>query len=65
MGNVQNLEYGDVIRVNRGIYYHYGIYANDRTVYQYAARGENEIDGNATVHITTIENSQGEELFRS
>ena len=55
MGNEQNLEYGDVIRVNRGIYYHYGIYADNRTVYQYAARGENEINGNATVHITTLE----------
>lgn len=55
MGKDHELEYGDVIRVNRGIYYHYGIYADDRTVYQYASRDGNEIGGNATVHITTLE----------
>ena len=55
MGNNQELKYGDVIRVNRGIYYHYGIYADDRTVYQYAARSGKEIGDNATVHITTLD----------
>ena len=55
MGNEKELKYGDVIRVNRGIYYHYGIYADDRTVYQYASRMGSEIEGNATVHITTLE----------
>ena len=54
MGN--NFEYGDIIRVDRGIYYHYGVYADDRTVYQYANRQGCEIDGNATVHCTTLEN---------
>ena len=53
MGN--NLEYGDIIRVDRGIYYHYGVYADDRTVYQYANRQGNEIGGNATVHCTALE----------
>lgn len=53
MGN--NLEYGDIIRVDRGIYYHYGVYADDRTVYQYANRESNEISEKATVHCTTLE----------
>lgn len=54
MGN--NLEYGDIIRVDRGIYYHYGVYADDRSVYQYASRNKDEIGSDATVHCTTLEN---------
>lgn len=53
MGN--NIEYGDIIRVNRGIYYHYGVYADDRTIYQYAGKQGDEIGGDATIHCTTID----------
>lgn len=63
MGN--NFEYGDIIRVDRGIYYHYGVYADDRTVYQYANRNGGDIDGEATVHCTTLENfARGDKVQR-
>ena len=55
MGMDQYLRYGDVIRVNRGIYYHYGIYESDSSVYQYAADEGSEIDGSASVNITDID----------
>ena len=31
-------EYGNQIRVNRGLYYHHGIYESDDVVYQFASR---------------------------
>ena len=31
-------EYGNQIRVNRGLYYHHGIYESDNVVYQFASR---------------------------
>lgn len=63
MGN--NLEYGDIIRVDRGIYYHYGVYADDRTVYQYASSGNKEIGDDSTIHCTTIENfARGDKVQR-
>lgn len=37
--------YGDQIRVNRGAYYHHGIYQDDDCVYQFAVPGDgNELD---------------------
>lgn len=50
-------EYGDQIRVCRGLYYHHGIYAFDDMVYQFAVPGENrDIDPKlARVSTTTLE----------
>ena len=49
-------EFGDQIRVNRGLYYHHGIYRDDSCVYQFAVPGGADIDPkNARVCICTLE----------
>ena len=48
-------EFGDQIRVNRGLYYHYGIYSSDQSVFQFAAPEGVEINfENAIVHETSL-----------
>lgn len=37
MWKFKNPVYGDQIRVDRGMYYHHGIYASDDCVYQFAS----------------------------
>ena len=50
-------EYGDQIRVNRGFYYHHGIYESDDAVYHFASPMGSEISPEtAVVHKTTLEN---------
>ena len=49
-------EYGNQIRVNRGMYYHHGIYESDDIVYQFASPEGAEISPEtATVNTTTLE----------
>lgn len=51
----ENPTYGSQIRVNRGIYYHHGIYVSDDCVIQFAAKSGSEISAmNAIVHQTTL-----------
>jgi len=45
--------YSDQIRVNRGLYYHYGIYESDDVVYQFASPKGSEIS-EETATINTI-----------
>ena len=48
--------FGDQIRVNRGYYYHHGIYEDDNHVYQFAAPKGSEISmANALIISTTLE----------
>lgn len=50
-------EYGDQIRVNRGFYYHHGIYESDDAIYHFASPIGSEISPEtAVVHKTTLEN---------
>ncbi len=47
--------YSDQIRVNRGLYYHYGLYESDDVVYQFASPKGAEISSEtATVNTTTL-----------
>ena len=46
-------KYGDQIRVNRGLYYHHGIYEDDNHIYQYAAPAGSEVDPKNALIITT------------
>ena len=49
-------QYADQIRVNRGLYYHYGIYENDDTIYQFASPKGSEIsEETANINITTLD----------
>lgn len=48
-----NPSYGSQIRVNRGLYYHHGIYANDDLVYQFASPEGSEISSETAVVGTT------------
>ena len=48
---------GDQIRVNRGLYYHHGIYENDETIYQFASPQGSEVSPEtAIICTTTLEN---------
>lgn len=48
--------YGNQIRVNRGMYYHHGIYEDDNHVYQFAAPQGSEVSSeNALIIYTTLE----------
>lgn len=48
--------YGDEIRVNRGLYYHYGIYVDDKNVIQFGTSSGVEVSPeNARVIITTLD----------
>lgn len=55
MWEMKNPVYGDQIRVNRGLYYHHGIYASNDEVYQFAAPYGSEVSSeNAKVICTTL-----------
>ena len=48
--------YADQIRVNRGLYYHYGIYENDNVVYQFASpKGAEISEETATINTVSLE----------
>ena len=48
--------FGDQIRVNRGFYYHHGIYESDDAVYHFASPIGSEISPDtAVVHKTTLD----------
>ena len=56
MWKFKNPSFGDQIRVNRGIYYHHGIYASDDCVYQFAApEGVETSPENARVITASLE----------
>ena len=56
MWSIRKLNYGDQIRVNRGFYYHHGIYEDDNHVYQYAAKEGGEVSpDNALIIVTDID----------
>jgi len=46
-------KFGDQIRVNRGLYYHHGIYENDDTIYQFASPKGSEISPETAIICTT------------
>ena len=46
-------KYGDQIRVNRGLYFHHGIYEDDDHVYQYASPKGSEISSETALIIST------------
>lgn len=55
MWNIRELRYGDQIRVNRGIYYHHGIYEDDNHIYQYASKEGSEVSPeNALIIVTDL-----------
>lgn len=55
MWEFKNPEYGDQIRVCRGLYYHHGIYSSNDSVYHFAAPGENETNSvDAKIVCTTL-----------
>lgn len=55
MWEFKNPQYGDQIRVNRGLYYHHGVYANENEVYHFAAPSGSEVNPeNARVICTTL-----------
>ncbi len=55
MWEMKNPKYGDQIRVNRGFYYHHGIYENDDRVYHFASPIGSEVNPqNAKVIVTTL-----------
>ena len=45
--------YGDQIRVNRGLYFHHGIYVSDNEVIQYASPKGSEISASTALIIST------------
>ena len=48
--------FGNQIRVNRGIYYHHGIYEDDNHVYQYASpKGSEVAPDTALIICTTLD----------
>ncbi len=46
-------ERGDQIRVNRGLYYHHGIYENDDIIYQFASPVGSEVSPETAIICTT------------
>ena len=46
-------EYGSQIRVNRGLYYHHGIYESDDVIYQFASPKGSEISPDTAIICTT------------
>jgi hypothetical protein len=53
MWSFKKPEYGSQIRVNRGLYYHHGIYESDDCVYQFASPEPSEISPETAVVCTT------------
>lgn len=57
MWKYKNPKYGDHIRVDRGMYFHHGIYESDDIVYQFASPSGSEVSPDtAIIHTTTLEN---------
>ena len=55
MWNKRKPEYGDHIRVSRGLYYHHGIYKDDQNVYQFASPIGSEVSPQtAKIIITSL-----------
>jgi len=48
---------GDLLRVNRGLYYHYGVYYENNTVFQFAGEATDSIENteNVMIRISPIE----------
>ena len=46
-------ERGNQIRVNRGLYYHHGIYENDDIIYQFASPVGSEVSPETAIICTT------------
>lgn len=56
MWEMKQPNYGDQIRVNRGFYYHHGIYEDDNHVYQFASPKGSEVSPDTALIIcTTLE----------
>ena len=53
MWSFRNPSYGDQIRVNRGLYYHHGIYESDDCVYQFASPLGSEVSPETAIVCTT------------
>jgi hypothetical protein len=53
MWEMKKPTFGDQIRVNRGLYYHHGIYVNDNEVIQYASPKGSEISPATALIIST------------
>ena len=53
MWKMKKPNYGDQIRVNRGLYYHHGIYVSDNEVIQYASPKGSEISPETALIIST------------
>ena len=57
MWKYKNPKYGDHIRIDRGMYFHHGIYESDDVVYQFASPIGSEVSPDtAIIHATTLEN---------
>lgn len=55
MWELKNPQYSNQIRVNRGLYYHHGIYESDDRVYHFASEKDAEISAeNARVIVTSL-----------
>lgn len=55
MWELKNPNCGDQIRVNRGLYYHHGIYASEERVYHFASLSDTETSAeSARVICTTL-----------
>ena len=53
MWTKRDLKFGNQIRVNRGFYYHHGIYEDDDHIYQYAAKEGSEVSQENALIICT------------
>lgn len=53
MWTKRELRFGDQIRVNRGFYFHHGIYEDDDHIYQYAAKEGSEVSPTNALIICT------------
>lgn len=53
MWTLKNPSFGDQIRVNRGLYYHHGIYESDDCIYQFASPEGSEISPETAIVCTT------------
>ena len=53
MWETKKPEYGSQIRVNRGFYYHHGIYEDDMHVYQFASTRGSEVSPDTALIIVT------------
>lgn len=57
MWKLKNPNYGDHIRVDRGMYFHHGIYESDDVVYHFASPiGQETSPDTAIIHTSTLAN---------